>query len=334
MPDPSRPDLSRAAGLLLGALADRALGDPRRRHPVAGFGAVAALAERRWYRDTVAAGGWHVAALVLPVVGAAAVAERGLRRWPWPRAALTAGATWTVLGGRSLGREAAAVHTRLVAGDLPAARVRLTHLVGRDTARLDTGEVARAVVESVAENTSDAVVGPLVWGALFGVPGLLGYRAVNTLDAMVGHRSDRYLRFGRVAARLDDLVNLLPARLCVALTAAAAPVVGGRPAAAIAAARRDGGRHPSPNAGPVEAAAAGALGITLGGTNSYEGAAEDRGTLGDGPPPGPADIPRAVRLAATVGWLSAGVAAAVPTIKAVSASSAVSGRRGRRRAGR
>jgi adenosylcobinamide-phosphate synthase len=155
-------------------------------------------------------------------------------------------------------------------------------------------------VESVAENTSDAVVGPLVWGAVGGVPGLLAYRAVNTLDAMVGHRSPRHARFGSASARLDDLANLVPARLTAGLTTALSPLVGGRPRAAARAWRRDGRKHPSPNAGPVEAAFAGALGRTLGGRLSYAGRVEDRPLLGDGPAPDVGDIARAARLSAAV----------------------------------
>jgi adenosylcobinamide-phosphate synthase len=155
-------------------------------------------------------------------------------------------------------------------------------------------------VESVAENTSDAVVAPLFWGALAGLPGLLGYRAVNTLDAMIGHRSPRYLRFGWAAARLDDAANWLPARLAAVLTAAIAPSVAGSPAAAWRAWRRDARQHPSPNAGVVEAAFAGSLGVRLGGTNSYQGRAEVRGVLGDGRPVAVADIARAVRLSRRV----------------------------------
>ena len=150
-------------------------------------------------------------------------------------------------------------------GPPPEARQRLTHLVGRDTTQLDEGEIARAVVESVAENTSDAVVAPLRAAArLAGVPGLLGYRAANTLDAMVGHRSERYLEFGWASARLDDLLNLPGARL----TALLAALLGPSPRDALATWRRDASAHPSPNAGPVEASFAGALGIRLGGENT------------------------------------------------------------------
>jgi adenosylcobinamide-phosphate synthase len=180
---------------------------------------------------------------------------------------------------------------------LIAARDRVRHLVGRDTAELSTEEVARATVESVAENTSDAIVAPLLWGAVAGLPGLLGYRAANTLDAMIGHRSARYLRFGWAAARLDDLANWVPARLAALAAAAWAPLVGGTARDAIDVVRRDASRHPSPNAGVVEAAFAGALDVQLGGQNAYHGTVEDRGTLGGGRPVAVADIARARRLA-------------------------------------
>jgi adenosylcobinamide-phosphate synthase len=185
-------------------------------------------------------------------------------------------------------------------------------LVGRDTARLSEEEVTRATVESVAENTSDAVVAPLFWGGLGGIPGLLGYRSVNTLDAMIGHRSPRYVRFGWAAARLDDAANWLPARLAGLLTIAMAPVVGGSSAAAWRAWRRDAWQHPSPNAGVVEAAFAGALGVRLGGRNVYAGLTEERGTLGDGRPVEVADITRATRLSRLVSAGGLAVALILP----------------------
>ena len=176
----------------------------------------------------------------------------------------------------------------------------LPALCGRDPGQLDAAGLARAAVESVAENTSDAVVAPLLWGAVFGLPGLLGYRAVNTLDAMIGHHSPRYERFGWAAARLDDAANLIPARVTGFLAAALAPAVGGHPGQALRTLRRDGAHHPSPNAGRCEAAFAGALGVRLGGRNSYQGRAEQRGLLGDGAPPTAPDITRAVRLSRLV----------------------------------
>jgi adenosylcobinamide-phosphate synthase len=299
--------LSRPAGLALGYAADRLLADPRRGHPVAGFGSAAAALERRWWRDDRRAGAAYVVLLVGGAVALGLVAERTPR--PLPRTILTAAATWAVLGGTSLDREGAAIQRLLDEARLDDARVRLTHLVGRDTSRLSESEVVRAAVESLAENTSDAVVAPLVWGAVAGVPGLLGYRAANTLDAMVGHRSARYQRFGWAAARLDDVLNLPGSRLTAALTV----LLGDDSAAAWRAWRRDAGGHPSPNAGSVEAAYAGALGIRLGGTNTYGAGAdqwvEHRAIMGDGRVPDREDLARARRLARRVG-LAAGLIAA------------------------
>ncbi|MFT4187192.1 MAG: cobalamin biosynthesis protein [Aeromicrobium sp.] len=291
---------SRALGLALGFAADRVWGDPARWHPVAGFGQAAGRLETRLYADDRIPGVVFTATTVGSVVAAGALAERATRRRPLLHTLVTAVATWAVLGGRSLGREAAAVGDAVLADDLPRARQRVRSLVGRDPSVLDADELARAVVESVAENTSDAVVAPLWWGGVAGIPGLIGYRAVNTLDAMVGHRSTRYRNFGWASARLDDLANLVPARLAALLTAVAAPLVGGRPSDALRAWRNDAPGHPSPNAGAVEAAFAGALGCRLGGVNHYEGVMDDRVRLGDGPPPTPQDIPRAVRLASLV----------------------------------
>jgi adenosylcobinamide-phosphate synthase len=297
----------RPAGLLLGTAADALFGDPARGHPVAGFGALAAGLERRWYADARAPGAAYAGALVGAAVALGVLAERVPGRVP--RTLLTAAATWTVLGGTSLSRHGAALAGELAAGDLAAARARLPSLCGRDPASLDVAGAARAGTESMAENCSDAVVAPLFWGAVAGIPGLLGYRAANTLDAMVGHRSPRHERFGWAAARLDDLVNLVPARVAALLFAALAPAVGGSPRAALDAWRRDAAAHPSPNAGPVEAAAAGALGVSLGGRTVYPHRVEERPRLGSGPPPTPADLRRAARLARLVGLAAAAVAA-------------------------
>ncbi|SHF66320.1 cobalamin biosynthesis protein [Geodermatophilus nigrescens] len=301
---PLRRDVPTAAGLALGAAADLLLADPARRHPVAAFGSLAAALERRVWRDARPAGAAHALVLVAGAAGLGAAADRATAGRPVLRTAAVAATTWTVLGGTSLGRAAAAMAGALEAGDLPGARALLPTLAGRDPSSLDAGELARATVESVAENTSDAAVAPLVWGALAGLPGLLGYRAVNTLDAMVGHRSPRYARFGWAAARADDVANWLPARLTAALTVAVAPLAGGSPREALRTWWRDGAAHPSPNAGRCEAAAAGALGLRLGGRNVYGSRVEDRPVLGDGRAPESSDVGRAVRLSRAV-WLAA-----------------------------
>jgi adenosylcobinamide-phosphate synthase len=237
--------------------------------------------------------------------------ERAAGRSSVPTTTVTALATWAVLGGRSLAGEGSSLAGELAAGDLGAARRRLPSLCGRDPSALDADGLARAALESVAENTSDAVVAPLVWGAVAGVPGLLGYRAVNTLDAMVGHFSTRYTRFGWASARADDVANAVPARIAALLAAGTAPLVGGRPGAAVAAWRRDARRHPSPNAGPVEAAFAGALGRRLGGRTVYPYGVQDRPTLGEGPAPRVPDLQRAVRLSRAVSVAAAVLAGAV-----------------------
>ena len=296
-----------ALGLLLGSALDGVVADPRRGHPVAAFGTAAGALERRMWADSKTRG----AAFTALCVGSTCVVGRVAEvRAGHARVAVIAAATWTVLGSRSLRSEAAAVGDLLEASDLPGARQRVTHLVGRDPSAQDEAGVARAAVESVAENTCDAVVAPLFWGAIAGVAGLLGYRAVNTLDAMIGHRSARYARFGWAAARLDDVANALPARITAGLAAAVAPVVGGEPLRTLRTAARDGRKHPSPNSAVSEAAFAGALGLRLGGRNVYQGRTEDRPVLGDGVAPGPADIRRANRLCAGV-TLAAAAAAAV-----------------------
>ncbi|MEU0468319.1 cobalamin biosynthesis protein [Amycolatopsis sp. NPDC006131] len=299
-----------AVGLVAGYALDAAFGDPRRGHPVALFGRAAKALERRVWADSRARGAAYAATCVGAAAGLGALAQAAARR-PFARVAVTALATWTVLGGRGLAAEGEAMAVRLESGDVPAARQRLGHLCGRDASELDEKGLARAATESIAENTSDAVVAPLVWGAVAGVPGLLGYRALNTLDAMVGHRTPRFERFGWAAARGDDLANLLPARLGALATAACARVVGGRPGRSVAVWRRDAAQHPSPNAGQIEAAFAGALGVRLGGVNTYAGRVEDRGALGDGPAPDAADLRRAVRLSRAVGLAALALAAAV-----------------------
>ncbi|EXG80301.1 cobalamin biosynthesis protein [Cryptosporangium arvum] len=329
MSAPSRSDLlATATGLALGALLDHVVPDPRRGHPVAVFGRFAGALERRLYAPTRARGALFAALAVgAPVVAGVAV-DRLTRRRPVLRAAATAVTTWAVVGGTSLRREAAAMDRLLAADDLPGARARLSHLCGRDPSGLEPPAVARAVVESVAENTADAVVAPYFWGAVAGLPGLVGYRAANTLDAMVGHRSPRYAEFGWASARFDDLLNLAPSRLTALLTIGAAPAVRRDSAAdAWRTWRRDGNAHPSPNAGQCEAATAGALGIRLGGRNTYGGTVDERPVLGDGRAAEPADITPAARLSFLVGATAAALGAIALSLRA-----AMTSRSGPRRA--
>lgn len=304
----------RAVGLLLGVAADAALGDPVRNHPVAAFGRLAATAERACYADHRLAGTVYTAALVGGAAAVGGLLERAGRGRAAVQVAGTALATWIVLGGASLAKEGAAMARELDAGDLAAARARLPHLCGRDPAQLDAAGMARAGVESIAENTSDAVVAPLMWGAVAGVPGLLAYRAANTLDAMVGYRSPRHQRFGWAAARLDDLANLLPARLAAGLTVLCAPVVGGSAHGAWRAWRCDAAAHPSPNAGQIEAAFAGALEVRLGGRTVYPHGAQQRPVLGDGRTPDAGDLTRGVELSRVIGMVAAALVALVAAV--------------------
>jgi adenosylcobinamide-phosphate synthase len=302
----------RVAGIAAGYLADLLLGDPRRGHPVALFGGSAAAVERRSYADSRRAGMLHTGALLGSLAVLGLTVERASRRrgWLWSAGA-TATATFVALGGTSLARTGDQMTSLLAAGDVDGARRLLPSLCGRDPAVLDAAGLTRAALESVAENTSDAQVAPLLWVAAGGVPAVLVYRGANTLDAMIGNRSPRYARFGWAAARFDDAANFIAARVTAVLVALCAPVVGGSPAAAVRAWRRDAARHPSPNAGVVEAAFAGALGVRLGGPTQYAHELEIRPVLGDGRPPQRSDLARAVRLSRAVQALSAALAMAL-----------------------
>lgn len=275
-----------------GIVADQLVGEPPDAvHPVAAFGRVMQAVEARLYRDDRSAG------LVHALAGAAGAAAAGAL------VRSTAAATWSAVAGRALGQVASEIGAALERGDLDAARALLPSLVGRDPSDLEEAEIARAVIESVAENTVDAVVAPALWAAVAGAPGVLAHRAVNTMDAMVGHRSARYERYGWASARLDDLAAWVPARVTVGLVAAVRPSAA---AAVLEVARRDAPAHPSPNSGWAEAAFAAALGLRLGGVNRYGDRVEARPTLGDGRAPAGADIAAAVRLSRDVALALAG----------------------------
>ncbi|MET0700616.1 MAG: cobalamin biosynthesis protein [Mycobacterium sp.] len=291
---------ARTLGVLAGCLADAVLGDPRRGHPVAGFGTLAAQLERVTYRDSRTAGAVHTATLLGGLAAAAWSVQRmaaGSRFWS---ATTVAAATWVALGGTSLARTGLEMADLLDAADTAGARKLLPSLCGRDPDLLDIDGMTRAALESIAENTSDAQVAPVLWAAVGGVPGVLLYRAINTLDAMVGHRSPRYARFGWAAARTDDIANYLGARVAGALVVVCAPLVGGSASGALRAWWLDAGKHPSPNAGVVEAAFAGALGVALGGPTQYRHELQIRPTLGNGTAPRVADLRRAVALSQVV----------------------------------
>jgi adenosylcobinamide-phosphate synthase len=250
-------------------------------HPVALFGQAMGELERAWYAPRLGNG----AAYAVAGAGIGALAGLAVRS--------TALATYVAVAGRSLADAATEVGVALDAGDLDGARALLPALVGRDPSELDEAELCRAVVESVAENTVDAVVAPALWAGLGGAAGALSYRAVNTMDAMVGHRSERYRRFGMPAACLDDAANWLPARVTALLVAAVRP---GHATEVWRTVRADAPAHPSPNAGVAEAAFAAGLGVRLGGRSRYGERIEDRPRLGRGRPVRRDDIGEAVRL--------------------------------------
>ena len=299
----------RAGGIAAGVVADFVFGDPRRGHPVALFGSGAATLERCSYSDDRVAGALHTAGLLtaVAVLGAAAERGRGTRR----EGACVAAATFIALGGTSLCRTGDQMVGLLQTGNIAGARRLLPSLCGRNPAALETAGLTRAALESIAENTSDAQVSPLVWAAVGGTPAVLVYRAANTLDAMIGYRSLRYARFGWAAARFDDLANLAGARLTAVLVALCAPVVGGSPVSAVRVWWRDARKHPSPNAGVVEASFAGALGVRLGGPTQYDHELEIRPSLGDGRAPEVGDLARAVRLSRAVQILAVVLAVTV-----------------------
>ena len=202
----------RAAGIAAGVLADLLFGDPRRGHPVALFGCTAAAGERLSYSDSRTAGAAHAGALLAGLGTLAALVQRWCRYLgPLPLGIATAGAMFTALGGTSLIRTGNRMAALLGADDIDGARSLLPSLCGRNPAVLDAAGLARAALESVAENTSDAQVAPLLWGGVGGIPAVLVYRGANTLDAMIGNRSPRYVRFGWAAARFDDIVNFAAA---------------------------------------------------------------------------------------------------------------------------
>jgi adenosylcobinamide-phosphate synthase len=251
-------------------------------HPVAAFGRLMQRVEARVYRDDRQAGSRYAAT----GVGVGIVAGLLTR-------STTTGVSCAA-AGRMLRAHADDIQRALEAGALDRARQALPALVGRDPSELDESGIAAAVIESVAENTVDAVVAPALWGAALGAPGALGYRAVNTMDAMVGHHSKRYERFGWCSARADDVAAYLPARVTAGLVCVAHP---SRTSSILRAVSRDASAHPSPNAGVAEAAFAAALGLELGGKVRYGERIEDRPLLGTGPRPVPSDIGRATKLA-------------------------------------
>lgn len=303
------------AGLLVALLADAVWGEPdwlyrRVPHPIVVIGRGIALLERALYPRTASARLRRAAgiALLLATIGAALLLGATVALWcsKVPGGWLVEGLLMsTLLAQRSLVTHVRAVADGLRQG-LHQGRAAVARIVGRDPERLDAAGVGRGAVESLAENLSDGVVAPLFWGVVAGLPGMLAYKAINTLDSMVGHRSERYREFGWASARLDDLANLVPARLTGLLVC----LVGGRPRRCLHAMLRDAPRHRSPNAGWPEAAMAGALDLRLAGPRVYGGRPVEDGWMGDGSAEvGPAAIERSITLAWRVWWLLvAGVA--------------------------
>jgi adenosylcobinamide-phosphate synthase len=261
--------------IIAGVGLDLAIGDPQwMPHPIRGLGRLASLAERTW-RATCLPPRLAGALFWLTVV-AAAVSVVWLTL-PW------ANIYWiySLLAGRDLDVEAGRVVHALESGDLEGSRKNLSWIVGRDTATLNEHEILRATVETVAENLSDGVIAPLLYLAIAGPMGMAAYKAVNTLDSMVGHRNDRYREFGFVSAQMDDVANFIPARVTAILVSISALLPGFDVRRAIRITARDARSQPSPNAGYPEAAFAGALGVQLGGLNYYQGVAQLKPSLGD-----------------------------------------------------
>jgi adenosylcobinamide-phosphate synthase len=303
--------VSAALALLLAVVLDALVGDPRwLPHPIRWMGLAIETGEP-WFRrlplPPVVSGGLMAGGLIL-FSGVSAWGTVALGKWIHPYLGFTLEAfiLFYCLSVASLAAAARAVWRALIRGDMTQARAKLAMIVGRETADLEADGVARAAVETVAENLVDGIIAPLFWAALGGAPLALAYKMINTLDSMVGYKNERYLAFGKVAARVDDVANWLPARLSVPLIALAAAFLSQRGRTTWRTARQDGRLHSSPNAGWPEAAYAGALGVWLGGANRYHGRLVEKPTIGKGRRAvSPDDIPRACDLM----WLSATLAA-------------------------
>jgi adenosylcobinamide-phosphate synthase len=290
--------MTSAIALLLACLLDALFGEPRRAHPLVGFGNYAVRLERALnvsVRPQLARARGVVALLLAIAPFVLLALWLGRLPYGWLVDALL---LYLALGARSLGEHARAIAAPLLAGDLFAARAALARIVSRDTSELDASGVAAATLESVLENGNDAIFGTLFWFAILGGPGAVMFRLANTLDAMWGYRTPRFLHFGWAAARFDDALNYVPARL----TAVSYAVLG-QCRLALTCWRTQAAAWDSPNAGPVMATGAGALGVQLGGAARYHGEWELRPTLGRGARPGASDIARGVSLVRHAQWL-------------------------------
>ncbi|MDR7865933.1 MAG: adenosylcobinamide-phosphate synthase CbiB [Sporomusaceae bacterium] len=301
----------------LALVLDTLIGDPRTGwHPVVLIGNLIAALEKRLLNPAAAPSAKRLAGLilvltVLAVSFAASWLALAALAALHPLAALGGGALLLAFAitPRSLAEAGREIQRLLEAGDLDEARRKVGWIVGRDTAALDTAGITRATVETVAENITDGIIAPLFYAALGGAPLAVLYRAVNTLDSMVGYKNDKYRDFGMVAARTDDMFNYIPARITGVLIIAAAFLTGGDARGAAGAIWRDAAKHPSPNSGIPEAGVAGALGVRLGGLNHYGGVPSLRATMGEPRRPlAPGDIARTVRMMYTATALFAAVA--------------------------
>ncbi|MBR0738576.1 cobalamin biosynthesis protein CobD [Bradyrhizobium liaoningense] len=274
--------------MMVAMAADALLGWPswlfaRIGHPVTWLGRLIGAIDTAWNRasDPPAqrrAAGVAGALLVITLSVAVGAVVQSLLPWGWIQIALVGILAWPLVALRSLHDHVAAVAKPLSTGDVAAAREAVSRIVGRDPAALDEAGIARAAIESLAENASDGIVAPVFWGALFGLPGIFGYKAINTLDSMIGHRNERHEAFGWAAARIDDVANFIPARLTGFLFV----LLAQRRSEALACMTRDARRHRSPNAGWPEAAMAGALGVRLSGPRIYHGSVTNEPWLNEG----------------------------------------------------
>lgn len=291
--------LSALCCCVVALLLDALMGEPRRAHPLIAFGAYASKIEEALAPSGCGSAPAGLLAVVLAVTPWVGLAMGLLAVLPaWAGWGLSAGGLYFVIALRSLREHAQAVSLPLLEGDLPRAREQVARIVSRDTDTLDAEGVARAATESVLENGADALFASLFWFLVAGLPGVIAHRLINTLDAMWGYRTPRYLAFGRVAARLDDLLNWVPARLT-----ALGYALAGDTARALRCWRRQAPHWKSPNAGPVMAAGAGALGLQLGGMAMYHGEQQHRPLLGEGAAPDARAPLAAIRLVQRSLWL-------------------------------
>ncbi|MBR0932352.1 adenosylcobinamide-phosphate synthase CbiB [Bradyrhizobium jicamae] len=302
--------------MVVAMLVDALLGWPARLfalfgHPVTWLGRLIKGLDSSWNRSSDAsalrrAAGAAAALLMIALAASIAWALQALLAPGWTRIVVVGLLAWPLVALRSLYDHVAAVANPLQAGDVAGARLAVAQIVGRDPATLDEAGIARAAIESLAENASDGIVAPVFWGAVFGLPGIAAYKAINTLDSMIGHRTERHEAFGWAAARVDDVANFIPARFTGILFA----LLGARPSDAVACMARDAGRHRSINAGWPEAAMAGALGVRLSGPRTYHGSVSNEPWLNEGArDPRAADIQQGLKLYRRAMLLLAGVLA-------------------------